>query len=193
MKNTFHERRHVLMAIIVGVTALLGASSIVQAQEFREGAYIESLIKRGFELVPPGVALNLTNKNRGLVGLGSYVVNTSGCIDCHSHPTYSPGGDPFKGEPEIVNAGQYLSGGRVFGPFTSANLTPDYAGRPAGLTLRGFFQVMRKGHNPNDPPGSIVQVMPWPVYGKKTDTDLVAIYEYLRSIPSLPNNPNPGP
>lgn len=197
MKNTFHKRHrastNVLMAFLVGATALLGASSITQAQQLREGAYIESLIKRGFELVPPGVALNLTNKNRSLVGLGSYVVNTSGCIDCHSHPTYSPGGDPFKGEPEIVNAGQYLTGGRVFGPFTSANLTPDYAGRPAGLTLRGFFQVMRTGHNPNDPPGSIVQVMPWPVYGKKTDTDLVAIYEYLRAIPSLPNNPNPGP
>ena len=38
-----------------------------------------------------------------------------------------------------------------------------------------------------------VIVMPWPVFGKKTDRDLTAIYEYLRSLPSLPNNPNPGP
>ena len=30
--------------------------------------------------------------------------------------------------------------------------------------------------------------MPWPVYGQMTDTDLRAIYEYLRSIPSLPSN-----
>jgi hypothetical protein len=30
--------------------------------------------------------------------------------------------------------------------------------------------------------------MPWPVFGKKTDYELQAIYEYLRAIPSLPNN-----
>jgi hypothetical protein len=35
--------------------------------------------------------------------------------------------------------------------------------------------------------------MPWPVIGKKTDKDLAAMYEYLRALPSMPNNPNPGP
>lgn len=39
----------------------------------------------------------------------------------------------------------------------------------------------------------ILQVMPWPAFGKKTDRDLEAIYEYLSAIPSLPNNPYPGP
>ena len=91
-------------------------------------------------------------------------------------------------------AAQYLAGGRTFGPFiTSANLTPDFAGRPAGLTLQQFIQTLRTGHNPNDPPAQILQVMPWSVFGKKTDHDLSAIYEFLRSIPSLPDNPNPGP
>jgi hypothetical protein len=32
----------------------------------------------------------------------------------------------------------------------------------------------------------LLQVMPWPAFGKKTDQDLRAIYEYLRAIPSLP-------
>ena len=31
--------------------------------------------------------------------------------------------------------------------------------------------------------------MPWPVFGKKTDRDLRAVYEYLKAIPSLPGNP----
>jgi hypothetical protein len=35
--------------------------------------------------------------------------------------------------------------------------------------------------------------MPWPVFGKKTDHDLKAIYEFLSALPSLPNNPLPGP
>jgi hypothetical protein len=150
-------------------------------------------IRRGKELVPGGVRLNLMGKNREMVWLGSYIVNTSGCIDCHSHPTYAPGGDPFLGQPEMVNANQYLSGGRQFGPITAANITPDYAGKPAGLTRAQFLHTLRTGHNPNDPPGEILQVMPWPTYGKKTEHDLNAIYEYLRAIPSLPDNPKPGP
>jgi hypothetical protein len=151
-------------------------------------------VKHGYEIIPPGVQLNLAGKNRVLVGLGSYVVNTSGCIDCHTHPSYMPTGDPFKGFPELVNYQQYLTGGRTFGPtLTAPNLTPDGNGRPAGLTLAEFIQTLRTGHNPHDAPGEILQVMPWPVYGKKTDRDLAAMYEFLRALPSLPDNPNPGP
>jgi hypothetical protein len=159
----------------------------------KDGRYADSLIERGKQVVPPGVRLNLMGKNRPMVWLGSYIVNTSGCIDCHSHPSYLPGGDPFRGEQELINSQQYLSGGRQFGPITASNITPDAAGKPAGLTLHQFIQTMRTGHNPNDPPGEILQVMPWPTFGKKTDTDLAAIYEYLRAIPSLPDNPDPGP
>jgi len=153
-----------------------------------------SRVVRGRELVPPGVILNLKGKSRSMVWLGSYIVNTSGCIDCHTHPTYSPGGDPFQGQPERVNAEQYMAGGRMFGPtITAANLTPDNAGRPAGLTREEFVQTLRTGHNPHDPAGEILQVMPWPTYGKMTTRDLYAVYEYLRALPSLPDNPHPGP
>lgn len=152
-----------------------------------------SQIRRGKELVPPGVKLNLMGKNHQMVWLGSYIVNTSGCIDCHSHPSYAPGGDPFRGQPEMVNATEYLSGGRQFGPITAPNITPDHAGKPAGLTRDQFLQTLRTGHNPNDPAGQILQVMPWPSFGKKTGHDLNAVYEYLRAIPSLPDNSKPGP
>lgn len=178
------------------VAALLGSTavSLAAADSLRELINSENPIKRGYALVPPGVVLNLQGKDRQLVGYGSYVVNTSACVDCHSHPTYSPGGDPFRGEPERLNAEQYLSGGRQFGPtITAPNLTPDNAGKPAGLTRQEFIQTLRTGHNPKDPPGEILQVMPWPAYGKKTELELTAMYEYLRAIPSLPDNPRPGP
>ena len=45
---------------------------------------------------------------------------------------------------------------------------------------------MRTGHDPDAPAGQLLQVMPWPVFAKKTDRDLQAIYEYLRAIPSIP-------
>jgi len=189
MSSAFGLRHHDWRAVVFVATAVLSTS--VLAQGIEEGS--ESQIKRGFEIVPKGVALNLVGKNRALVGLGSYIVNTTGCNDCHTHPSYSPGGDPFLGQPERINAEQYLAGGRKFGPFTSANLTPDNAGKPAGLTLAEFVTILRTGHDPKDPPGPALQVMPWPVIGKKTERDLSAIYEFLRAIPSLPSNPNPGP
>ena len=154
----------------------------------------QSQVRRGFEINPAGVQLNLKGKNRHLVGLGSYIVNTSGCNDCHTHPEFLPNSNPFLGQTEMINYPQFLAGGRMFGPFlTSANLTPDAQGKPAGLTLDQFITTLRTGHNPNDNPPHILQVMPWPVYGKKTDHDLKAIYEYLRALPSLPDNPKPGP
>jgi len=105
------------------------------------------------------------------------------------------GHNPFLGQPEAINAAQYLSGGRTFppSPFVSANITPDATGKPAGLTFEQFKETLRTGHYPFDPPGVLLQIMPGPVFGKKTDGDLRAIYEYLSAIPSLPNNPNPGP
>jgi hypothetical protein len=191
MNNPWRRSRRVwLVAALIGSAAV----SVSAANFLRDFLDSENPVKRGYAIVPPGVVLNLADKDRQLVGLGSYVVNTSGCVDCHSHPTYSPGGDPFRGEPERLNAEEYLSGGRQFGPqITSANITPDNAGRPAGLTRSEFIQMMRTGHNPKDPPGTIVQVMPWPVYGKKTELELIAMYEYLRAIPSLPDNTHPGP
>jgi len=146
-----------------------------------------SIIQRGFELAP--VALDLRGKNRALVGLGSYIVNTGGCNDCHTNPPYAAGGDPFLGEPEQINVPCYLSGGVPFGPgVTSRNLTPNSQGLPAGLTLEEFIHTLRTGED-LDTPGvpaddhGLLQVMPWPVFGKKTDRELTAVYEYLRSIP----------
>ena len=147
----------------------------------------ESLIKRGYELAP--VELNLKGRNRALVGLGSYIVNTGGCNDCHTNPSYLPGHDPFLGEEEQINAPCYLSGGTPFGPppdpLRSRNLTPDQNGLPGGLTLEQFFKTLRTGEDQNNPgTGDLLQVMPWPVFGKKTDRELTAVYEYLSSIPS---------
>ena len=126
---------------------------------------------------------------------GKYLVTVGGCNDCHTHPSYLAGHNPFLGQPELINAPQYLSGGRTFppSPFVSADITPDATGKPAGLTFEQFKEAMRTGHNPLDPPGVLLQIMPWPVFGKKTDGDLRAVYEYLSTIPSLPDNPHPGP
>ena len=104
-----------------------------------------------------------------------------GCNDCHTNPPYAPGGNPFEGEPEQINTEHYLAGGVPFGPFVSANITPDAEGLPAGLTFEEFVQVMHTGHEPGEE--GLLQVMPWPVYGKMIRSDLRAVYEYLSAIP----------
>ncbi len=140
-------------------------------------------IRRGYEIAP--VPLDVAGKDPLLVGLGSYIVNAQAvCADCHSCPTYTPGHNPFpptQGDGEI-NPANYLAGGVPFGPFLSANLTPDPArdGLPAGLTRDEFFDVMRHGH---DPGGNPLFVMPWPIFRNMLDRDLDAIYAYLSSIP----------
>jgi hypothetical protein len=183
MNTTGYVRPH---AGLLGLIALSLAAAAVAGESDSEAK-----VQRGFAIAP--VALNLAGKNRALVGLGSYIVNSGGCNDCHTHPAFAAGGDPYANQPEQVNTAQYLSGGRAFGPFVSANLTPDASGNPAGLTFGEFVEAMRNGQVPDNPPGVVLQVMPWPAFGKMTDRDLAAIYEYLRAVPSLPDNPTPGP
>ena len=145
-----------------------------------------SRVKRGYEISP--VPLNLRGRNRALVGLGSYIVNAQGgCSDCHTWPNFAANGNPYLGQPEMVNVEHYMAGGRPFGPFRSRNLTPDPA---STMTTEEHYQefvsVMRTGLDPDyaHPAfGPLLQVMPWPVYRNMTDRDLRAIFEYLQAIP----------
>ncbi len=140
----------------------------------------DSRVQKGFEISP--VQLNLNGKRRNLVGLGSYIVNAQGgCNDCHTCPNYQPADDPYQHGSGHPNAQNYLAGGRHFGPFTSANLTPKN-GLPAGLTEDQFIHVIRTGEDP-DHAGQLLQVMPWPIYRNMTDRDLRAIYAFLSAIP----------
>lgn len=162
-------------------------------------AEIDRII-RGYQIAP--VSLNLQGKDPALVGLGSYIVNAQGgCNDCHTAPPYAEGGDPFLGQPKVINVARYLAGGVPFGPPgdpntpVSRNLTPRANGEPR-LTWPQFLEIMRTGRDirnrtPHVPSAEhdLLQVMPWPVFQDMTDRDLRAIYEYLRAIPSLPSTP----
>ncbi len=172
----------------------------------------------GFAISPvPKGGLNLENADRQMVGLGSYIVNSTGdCSGCHTFPQYlSQGnkagnhpqfGDPYEGTPSSqsvdgplkanFNVSHYMGGGQCFGPFMARNLTPDENGLPEGLTEAEFVTALRTGEDvhcekdPSDPicalgPDTpVLQVMPWPTYHNMTDTDLKAIYAYLKVLPA---------
>ena len=181
--------RAVVFATMLVLTVVLIRQMSAEGPEAGD----EAQARRGLAIAP--VPLDLRGKNRALVGLGSYLVNAvSECNDCHTRPHYVAGGNPFiPGQPEVVTSTEHLTGGNQFGPFTSANLTPDAMGRPAGLRFDQFLHVIRTGETDDHPMfGPLLQVMPWPTFRRMTDRDLRAIYEYLRAIPSRPDNPSPG-
>jgi len=152
-----------VMGAMVACTGLALAGMAISTPRGRaedRGDESDSRIGRGFEIAP--VPLNLEGKNRALVGLGSYIVNTEGCNDCHSAgpPTqYAPGFNPFFGQPKKVNAATYLGGGRDFKELTpqpigsahiiSRNLTPspnNKTGLPEGdHTFKEFLEIFRHG------------------------------------------------
>jgi hypothetical protein len=154
------------------------------------------------------------------VGLGSYIVNAVGdCNGCHSagpQTEFVPGGNPYQLSPPFsgktqINTGNYLGGGRDFGPYVSLphlysrNLTPDKRGLPAGgHSYEEFVEIMREGTDfdhvhpsctaPGTPAnclaapfnGELLQVMRWPFFRDMTDHELRAIYEYLSAVPCNP-------
>ena len=172
--------RGTIASVLVGCGVML-AAAVLTAQGSR--------IQRGQEIAP--VPLNLHGLNPALVFEGSYIVNAQGgCNDCHTVPSYAPGGNPFLGQAEEINAPCYLAGGAAFGPFISRNITPRADGLPAGRTLDEFKQLMHHGTDFRSDATPLLQVMPWTVYGKMSDRELAAIYEFLRAIPMI--NPRPA-
>ena len=178
-------------------------------------------IRRGFELAP--VALNPHGKDPDLIGLGSDLINAvGGCNDCHTADAtteFAPGGNPFFGQPKVINQATYLGGGRNFGPLApntpdivSRNLTPDKTGRPeGGRTFAEFLHIMKTGEDldhvhpncsanvtencfPKSLPfdGNLLQIMPWWLFQGMTDHELRAIYEYLSAIPCVAGPPAPS-
>ena len=176
------KRIVVLATVAVGIVVVGVLASYGPAQGQGNG---NREVQRGFAIAP--VPLNLQGKNHDLVGLGSYIVNAQGaCNECHTCPSFSPGHNPFPPPAGVSGDGQinsvnYMAGGVDFGLAVSKNLTPDSAGKPAGLTLAQFIAAMRTGHDPIE--NDTLTIMPWPIYGKMTDRDLEAIYTYLTAIP----------
>lgn len=134
---------------------------------------------------------------------------------------FLPGGNPFFGQhPTMINPATYVGGGRDFGALdttgvsahiVSRNLTPDKTGLPeGGATYEEFLNRIRRGIDddhfhptctgalnshcvPAPFDGSLLQIMPWPIYGNMTDHDLRAIYEYLSAVPCPERDPcNPA-
>ncbi|MGR3497993.1 MAG: c-type cytochrome [Limimaricola soesokkakensis] len=149
------------------------------------------------------------------VARGEYLVNTSGCHDCHTpwgmgpngpepdmsralsgHPADLQVGPPPDLSEEWVWAGNPTNTAYVgpWGVSFTANLTPDpETGVLRDMSEGQFIDTIRNGrHMGQGRP--ILPPMPWPAYRNMTDEDLSAIYGYLQQIDPIPNAvPEPLP
>lgn len=147
------------MTKAVGATSVLVILSVfLTGCQGSSANQTDPRVVQGLAIAP--VPLNFSGKDRNLVGVGSYLVNAvADCNGCHTYPSYAEGGNPFLGQPEKINTANYLAGGMAFGPFCSRNITPDEAGKPAGMDLQTFINVMRTGADMAHP-SQLLQVMP---------------------------------
>jgi hypothetical protein len=127
-------------------------------------------------------------------GLGSYLLITHVCSDCHTWPNFAPGGDPYSHQPKQYNIANFLAGGQVFptpiGNFCSRNITPAPGTKmPAGLSRADFLYVLRTGCDPQDAnfrdpqTCGLLQVMPWAYFQDMKQQELNAIYSFLSALP----------
>ena len=133
-------------------------------------------VKRGFEVSP--VPVDTTGKSDEEVrqiGYGSYLVNAAAdCTGCHSSQAgFLAGGIPFFLDP----AGHVV---------WTRNLTPD-PGTGMSLTEDQFVAALRTGQDFHEGSDGMLIVMPWMNYRWMSDSDLKAIYAYLRAIPAAYN------
>lgn len=132
---------------------------------------------------------------------GRYLVNITGCHDCHSPKSkgMTPDPDrllsgrpsttkmPSKADGEIHASLDFTAFWGPWGQTVASNLTPDPAtGLPGrGYNEKTFLQAMRTGKKPN---GTAVQPpMPVEVYQNLSDDDLRSIWMYLQTLKPIRN------
>jgi mono/diheme cytochrome c family protein len=137
---------------------------------------------------------------------GAYLVQITGCNDCHTPMQFGPEGPApdmsrmLSGHPEsivLTEAPDVPEGWMMASSATNTafagpwgisygtNLTPSET-TGMGRTEQMFIDSMRQGKHmgvsrPVMPP------MPWPAYAHMTDDDLKSVFAYLKSIPAIEN------
>ena len=136
---------------------------------------------------------------------GRYLTVVSGCNDCHSpklpHSMQPDAARLLSGRPDSTPApakparmGEISASADLtawWGPWGvsyAANLTPDRTGLGHRYTEASFIKAMRTGKKPDG--SDMMPPMPWPDFAQMSNSDLKAIWAYLRSLPPVKNNVN---
>ena len=218
-ESRFFKTAGVIAAFVAIVVAGMVTSSRRVIAHDDDDERDEAKVRRGFEIAPVPLDLVGKNRHLVGLGsyIVNAQGDCNGCHSAGPATEFAMGGNPYFGQkPTKINPKTYLGGGRDFGPFPgegpfphiiSRNLTPDKTGMPeGGNTFAQFEAIIRTGIDmdkvhptctgapdgtclPAPFDGSLLQIMPWPIYANMTDHDLRAIYEYLSAIPCVEGGP----
>jgi mono/diheme cytochrome c family protein len=148
---------------------------------------------------------------------GAYFVNAGGCNDCHSPKVFTAKG-PIPDETKLLSGAPQDSkvpeipagiigpdkwGGLCSNDMTTwagpwgvsfaANITPDNLTGIGAWTEASFIAAMRTGKHLGAG-RDILPPMPWPGLAQLNDSDLKAIFAYLKSVKPIRNQvPQPIP
>ena len=161
-------------------------------------------------LFSAGNAQMKDEKISAIVARGKYLVTIGSCNDCHSPKIMTPQGPavdeskPLSGSPAGMPLPEVPPG--VLGPDKwgalasndltawvgpwgtsfSRNLTPDKETGLGSWTEAMFIKALRTGKDMGEG-RPILPPMPWDMIGKATDSDLKAIFAYLRTLKPVKN------
>lgn len=120
------------------------------------------------------------------IAYGEYLVNATACAECHT-----------KFEKGQFVEGTEFGGGRVFempgGILTTPNISPDNETGIGLWTKEAFVNRFKMYADSNYVPQKIdfskdfATMMPWTMYAKMKESDLAAIYAYLKTVKSQKN------
>ncbi|MGH2552812.1 MAG: c-type cytochrome [Chitinophagaceae bacterium] len=134
-------------------------------------------------VLKPSVDENKRPPETDAVNYGQYLVNASVCSDCHT-PMNEKGEYDFS---------KMFAGGFVFklpsNKVNTSNITPDATGLGTWSEERFMnkFTICREKGGCDYDPGSQNTTMPVIAYSGMTDTDLKAIYAFLRTVKPISN------
>jgi hypothetical protein len=152
-------------------------------------------------------------RSENSVERGKYLVTFGGCNDCHTPKLPGPGGTPeldtkrlLSGHPEnapyplwtfedakqknvlVASNDVFTAWAGPWGVSFATNLTPDKETGIGEWSEETFIQITRTGKHQGQSNGrDILPPMPWFNMKDLTETDLKAIWAYLRSIPPVKN------
>ena len=148
------------------------------------------------------------NKPMDKATRGKYLVNTSGCHDCHTPFKMGANGpEPdlsrmLSGHPQelkmppapalppgpwlVVSSATNTAHAGPWGVSFTANLTPDKETGLGDWTAQDFKNTIRSGRHLGRG-RAVLPPMPIPVYNNMTDDDLESVFAYLRTIAPIKN------
>lgn len=177
--NFNHLAKDDLLSIIAYMHTLKPVSNKVPARQLM----VPIAMVYPANILQPSVDGNIRPPETDLVKYGEYLVNFADCGTCHSPLT-----------PHGPDMTRKFAGGYVFdlgsNKVVSANLTSDSATGIGAWNEERFmnkFTQYRERKNYDYDPGHQNTIMPLSILAGIKDSDLKAMYAYLRTVPPIKN------